>query len=138
MQCSNKDISPTVPAHPVETDYPTDVIEGQQTTFNCGSTVSNTGSVFLTYFNEMTGDYNEFLTEKVSTAYSHIEQCKSSHWVTYNMTLDMTFNSTSFRCQSASPRNVSASHRVLVIPGIIKRVSSFYFIGQGQLKNHKY
>ena len=112
--------TPPVPAYPVELSYPDDVIEGQAAIFQCSGVVGDTGSVALTYLDDVTGTVMTLPSDVIdqeSTDITAVDSCKFTHDVTYNLTLDMTFNATGFRCQSSPSLNTSEPTTVNVIPG---------------------
>ena len=106
-----------VPAYPVELSYPDDVIEGQAAIFQCSGVVDNTGSVTLTYLDDVTDLYADVTDGDKSADVVPSDSCKARHNVTYTLTPDMTLNNTRVRCQTSSADNVSEEAIVLVIPG---------------------
>ena len=101
----------------MELSYPDDVIEGQAAIFQCSGVVDNTGSVTLTYLDDVTGEYRDVTLGDRKESVTYNDSCKTGYDVTYTLTLDMTFNNTRVRCQASSAANVSEEKIVRVIPG---------------------
>ena len=107
-----------VPAHPVTLHTPDDVIEGEVVSFTCTGIVDTAGRVALVRFDDVTGEYRDISIGEMTSDVVAIDECKVQHNVTYSLTLDMTFNSTKFQCQTDDTE--SEKHTVLVIRGNYK------------------
>ena len=98
---------------------PADVLEGQVSRWTCRGTVDSTGRVFLARSDRevTTGQYEEVVTSQVTTDGLDIDQCKRNVTSTFDLTFDMTSNSSLFRCETTSAVAESDSVTMMVIPG---------------------
>ena len=122
----------SVPPSNVTLISPEDILEWQTYSFTCQATVDKTGTVFLAVFNILTGVFDEvYFGEKTSNVMS-VDECKVEHRVTYTMTMDITFNSTIFRCETRTGMSMpgnssnlssnSPKYTVLILPSKYKYI----------------
>lgn len=104
-----------VPPAGVHLDSPEDVIVGQAANFTCQATLGSNGSVFLSNFNETTGQFQEITFGEKTSKDLLLDRCKKQQNVTYSLALDMSLNFTSLRCEinstTISPNNSDNSQQ---------------------------
>ena len=93
-----------------------DLVEGQSASISCTSVVeAEGGSVYLMYRQPGTTKFKKLKNELVTSQV--VDQCRSEVTTRYNFTVEMLFNSSSFKCNTLNPKSKSDPEPIVVIPG---------------------